>query len=255
MLYDLLHEKNPVSVLKEIDAMGILSDLFPELIALKRSTDETSHKDNFVHTLGVLQNVVNAGDCMEMRLVALLHDLGKAKTMRKVKGVNGQDKVTFHDHESVSSKMLPHLYVKYQIPQNTFDYVNTIVKFHGRPKNMCAEGVTDSAIRRLATDASIYFKDLITFAKRDITTSQQWRRDKYETQFEAVYTRHLEIVKSDTELAWQPEFRGNHIMDMGFKGKMISIIKNDIMTKIKNNELENTIEACKKYVLNTYAEN
>ena len=245
-IYDILKKDNAVEILKHLDNQGVLKEMFPELTALKKSSNE-SHKDNFVHTLGVLSNVIENNDCHEMRLVAILHDLGKAKTMRKI-----DDKWTFHSHEEVSAKMLTILYSKYSIPMDTFEYVHTITLLHGRPKVMCLEEITDSAIRRLNKEAGIYFKDLITFAKRDITTSNEFRRLKYELQFDNVYTRSLEIIALDEKLNFQPNFNGNHIMELGFTGKMIKTIKEDIVNKIQNNELDNNIEVCRNYVIDNY---
>jgi len=249
-LYSILCLPNAVEYLKELDRTGELNIYFHELTKLKKTNGGLNHKDNFIHTLKVLQNVIDADLCIEQRLVAVFHDLGKAKAIKQIDGNN----FTFHDHENISAKMLLKLYKRFNIPMNTYDFVHTVVELHGRTRALYVNDVlsSDSAIRRLAKDAGIYFSDLIDFNKMDITTSMDHYKNKYKMQYNNVYLRHLEIIKADIIAAWQPEFRGVHIIELGFKGRMIGDIKQDVINKIKNNELENTIESCKAYVIKNY---
>lgn len=251
-LYDILSLPNAVQYLKELDRTGELKIYFPELTKLKKTNGGLNHKDNFIHTLKVLQNVIDADLCIEQRLVAVFHDLGKARVIKQIEGNN----FTFHDHENISAKMLLKLYDRFNIPKSTYDFVHTVVELHGRTRALYVNDVisSDSAIRRLAKDAGIYFKNLIDFNKMDITTSLAHYKNRYQAQYNNVYLRHLEIVQADIIAEWQPEFRGAHIIELGFKGRMIGDIKQDVINKIKNNELENTIESCRAYVIKTYQE-
>ena len=240
-LLDILNTKDPVAILRHLDQNGQLAEIFPELVALKASG--ANHKDNFEHTLGVLQNVIDAGGNDGMRLVALFHDLGKASTKKFIDG-----KWTFHMHEEVSAHMLQELYDRFHIPSVLRMYVTVIVSLHGRPKSVADDGVSDSAVRRLSKDAYQYFDDLIKFAKCDMTTKNFAKRKQYTDAFNDLQTRKIRIDLEDEEAKWRPPITGHDIMALGIKGRNVALAKDDVIAKIKSGALQEDRDACLAYL-------
>ena len=237
---------NPSEILRVLDESGILAEVFPELTALKKTTDE-GHKDNFDHTLQVLDNVVKAGHGIDLRLVAVFHDLGKAKTKRYDK-VSG--KVTFHSHEEESARMLAGLWKRFELPEDLLPRVERIVKMHGRPKALTDESV--GGVRRLITDAGSDLDGLIAFCNEDATTKSEAKLARYARDTAELIARCAALVEADRIRAFRPVLDGHELMRMGFIKHEIKVVVDAMKKLILSGELDNNIESCTAYVTKTF---
>ena len=196
-----------------LDRAGLLDYILPELTALKGTNERhgQSHKDNFVHTLEVVDNISRNTDNLYLRYAALLHDIGKAPT----RAWHEKAGWTFHGHEYVGgAKMVPRVFRRLRLPLGSeLKYVQKMVIMSSRPIAVADEGVTDSAVRRLLFDAGTDIGDLMTLCEADITTKNAARRDKYLRNFSLVRSRMAEVEERDRLAAWQPPISGEVIME------------------------------------------
>ena len=196
-----------------LDRAGLLDYILPELTALKGTHERhgQSHKDNFVHTLEVVDNISRNTDKLYLRYAALLHDIGKAPT----RAWHEKAGWTFHGHEYVGgAKMVPRVFCRLRLPLGSeLKYVQKMVIMSSRPIAVADEGVTDSAVRRLLFDAGTDIGDLMTLCEADITTKNAARRDKYLRNFSLVRSRMAEVEERDRLAAWQPPISGEVIME------------------------------------------
>lgn len=236
--------------LKLLDDAGLMKFILPELVALKgiEEVEGQTHKDNFYHTLEVVDNIAPNTDNVWLRWSALLHDIGKAPTKRYDKK-NGW---TFHSHEFVGSKMAFKLFKRLKLPLNQpLKYVQKIVKLSSRPISLIDENVTDSALRRLLFEAGEDFDDLITLCKADITTKNEKKQARFKKNFVLVDEKIKEVEERDKVRNFQPPVSGEEIMEVfGLEPcKEIGIIKNAIKEAILEGEVENNHESASKYML------
>ena len=235
---------------KVLFATYILQRIFPELSELQgiEDVDGLRHKDNFYHTLQVLDNLVQMTgnrDCSEtlwLRWAALLHDIGKPGTKRFFSGAGW----TFHGHEDVGSRMVPGLFRRLKLPMDDrMKYVQKLVRLHHRPVALVDENVTDSAVRRLLFEAGEDIEDLMTLVRADITSKNARRVQRYLGAFDRVDEKLAEVEEKDRLRTFQPPVDGNEIMEvLGIgEGISIGIIKNVIREAILEGRIPNEHDA------------
>jgi putative nucleotidyltransferase with HDIG domain len=229
---------------------GLLQIIFPQMVDLAgaESVDGKGHKDNFYHTLQVLDNAADRSPNLWLRWAAILHDIGKPATKRFEEGHGW----TFHGHEVVGGRMVPKIFNQLKLPLGEpTKYVRKLVELHLRPISLSKEEITDSAIRRILFDAGEDFDDLMLLCESDITSKNEYKVRRYRENFELVRQRCKEVEEKDRIRAWQPPITGEIIMQtFGIRpSKPVGIIKDALKDAMLDGIIENTYEAAYDYML------
>ena len=208
------------------------------------------HKDIFVHSLKVLRNVAQVSDNLYLRWAALLHDVGKIQ-VKAFKDGNW----TFENHAEVGAKMIDKIFKRLTFPlDERMQYIKTLIRLHMRPMQLCEDGVTDAAVRRLLFDAGDTIDDLLILCSADITSSHRNKVEKFQKNYEFLKKRMVELEESDRLRNFQPPVDGNEIMELFSltPGKIVGVLKEKVKDAILDGVIPNEHDAARAYVIEEF---
>ncbi|MBR5084046.1 MAG: HD domain-containing protein [Prevotella sp.] len=254
-LNKIMMAKTPSYGLVELQRCGLLALIMPELEALDivETRNGRAHKNNFYHTLEVLDNVAKNSDNLWLRWAALLHDIGKPKSKRW-DSLTGW---TFHNHNLIGAKMVPEMFRRMKLPMDTkMKYVQKLVDLHMRPIVIADEEVTDSAVRRLLHDAGEDIDDLMLLCEADITSKNQVRKKHFLENFRIVREKITDLKEKDYQRLFQPCVDGHEIMQMFHltQGPEVGILKKYIKDAVLDGKVENSPEALRQLLVKKFDE-
>lgn len=249
----ILSTSKPSIGLKILYETNLLEYAFPEVHRLagvdlvQVGEQEYAHKDVFFHTLQVLDNLSLVSDNVWLRFATLMHDIAKPKTKKFINGVGW----SFHGHEEIGARWQKSIFRRMKLPMEHLPYVENLVRLHQRPMVLVDDGVTDSAVRRLAVAAGDALHDLFTLCRADITTKNPKRAEKYLRNYDKVYQKIVDVRERDNLRAFQSPVRGEEIMSLCelSPSPAVGYIKNAIEEAILDGIIPNDYEAAKQFLL------
>ena len=246
----MISSKRPSKGFRMMFDTGLLHRFFPEMAKLHgtEKIDGLSHKDNFFHTLQVLDNLAETSDNLWLRWSAILHDIAKPPTKRFEPGIGW----TFHGHEDLGARWVPKIFARMKLPlDHQMKYVQKMVQLHLRPIALTKEEITDSAIRRLLFETGDDIDDLMLLCKADITSKNEAKVQRYLSNYELVKLKLEEVEKKDHIRNFQPPISGEMIMNtFGITpGREVGIIKNAIKDAILDGVIHNEYDDAYQFML------
>ena len=241
-LNKMLAADDPAMAFRLMDEAGLLGHVLPELLALKgvETVDGRGHKDNFAHSLAVLDNVARTSDKLYLRWAALLHDIGKPASKR----YDASAGWTFHGHEVIGARMVPKIFDRLRLPLDEMKYVQKLVRLHLRPIALVDDEVTDSAVRRLLFDAGDDIDDLMVLCNADITSKNEAKVARIRANFELVARKLVEVEAKDAIRNFKNPIDGEYVMQVyGVPpcrqiGQIKEMVKEAILDGIIGNNFE-----------------
>jgi tRNA nucleotidyltransferase/poly(A) polymerase len=249
-LFKILLSPKPSVGLKLLFEYGILEVIFPEIsnLAGVEQRDDFHHKEVFLHTCQVVDNISKTTDDVWLRFASLVHDIAKPRTKKFVKGTGW----TFHGHEELGARMMKSIFKRMKLPFNKLGYIEKLVRLHLRPIALAKEEVTDSAVRRLIVSADDDLEDLITLCRADITSKNPSKVNKYLLNYDNVMKKVIDVRTRDKLRAFQSPVRGETIMQVcNIKpSKKVGEIKRAIEDAILDGKIGNNYEEAYDYLIN-----
>jgi tRNA nucleotidyltransferase/poly(A) polymerase len=250
----IMQTRKPSIGLKHLYDTGLMKHIFPEVHNLggvdivERGSREFQHKDVFLHTLQVVDNLAQMSENVWLRFATLMHDVAKPRTKKFIEGSGW----TFHGHEEVGARWQEKIFRRLKLPLHHLEYVQTLVRLHQRPMMLVDEGVTDSAIRRLAVQAGDAINDLFMLCRADITTRNPSRAAKYLRNYDIVESKLIDVRERDQLRAFQSPIRGEELMELSGLGpcRTLGYMKWMIEEAILDGIIPNEPEAARAYLLN-----
>ena len=242
-LNKIMLSKHPSSGFYYLKDTGLLELIMPELCAMDKveTRNGRAHKNNYDHTMEVLENVCKHSDNLWLRWAALLHDIGKPKSKRW----DNQIGWTFHNHNNIGAKMIPSMFRRMKLPMDAkMKYVQKLVELHMRPIVIADEEVTDSAVRRLMNDAGDDIDDLMTLCEADITSKNMQRKQKFLDNFRIVREKLKDLQERDYKRLLQPCIDGNEIMEIFHlkPSREVGTLKQTLKDAVLDNKVANERE-------------
>lgn len=249
----IMRTKAPQDAFRLMNTLGLEHYLFPELTALAgvQVIDGQAHKDNYLHSLVVLEHAVALTDDVRVRWASLFHDIGKARTKLFQPSLGW----TFHNHEEVGAKMVGKMLNRLKMPHDDIDFITKLVALHGRPMQM-AGNVTDSAVRRIMFDAGKLIDPLMVLVRSDYSTTQPHRIQRHLRYCDVTQEKMVELEAKDSMLAFRPAINGDEIMQIFMlkQGPVVGNLKKAMTEAILDGAVGNTYEELLPWLHNAYKE-
>jgi len=244
----ILSTSRPSSGLKLMQDTGVMKVVFKEISDMPgvEQRKDHHHKDVFLHTMSVVDNLARISDDVWLRFVGLVHDIAKPETKKFIEGTGW----TFHGHDEIGARKMKKIFQRMKLPMDKLPYVKKLVRLDLRPMSRAVDGVTDSAVRRLLFDAGNDFEDLLKLCRADITSKNKELSEEYSQNYDLVARRAMEVEEKDKIRNWKPPVDGNEIMELfGIKpGKEVGILKKAVENAVLDGEIPNDHDAAIEFL-------